>query len=46
MILWDLKDPEAKYFIEGHTKNVSSVANLGGNKFVSVSQDMTLKVWE
>ena len=46
MILWDLKDPEAKYFIEGHTNKVSGLAHLGGNKFVSVSQDKTLKVWE
>ena len=46
MILWDLKDPEAKYFIEGHTNKVSGLALLEGNKFVSVSQDKTLKVWE
>ena len=46
MILWDLKDPEAKYLLEGHTNKVSGLAHLGGNKFVSVSQDMTLKVWE
>ena len=46
MILWDLKDPEAKYFIEGHINKVSGLALLEGNKFVSVSQDKTLKVWE
>ena len=46
MILWDLKDPEAKYFIEGHTNKVSGLTHIGGNKFVSVSQDKTLKVWE
>ena len=46
MILWDLKDPEAKFFIEGHTNKVSGLAHIGGNKFVSVSQDKTLKVWE
>ena len=46
MILWNLKDPEAKYFIEGHTKNVCGLVHLGGNKFASVSKDNTLKVWE
>ena len=46
IILWDLKDPDAKYFIEGHTNKVSGLAHLGGNKFVSVSQDKTLTVWE
>ena len=46
MILWDLKDPEAKYFIEGHTNMVSCLTLLEGNKFISVSKDKTLKVWE
>lgn len=46
MILWDLDDPEGKYFIEGHTNKVSSLALLSGNKFVSVSIDQTLKIWE
>ena len=46
MILWDLKDPEAKYFIEGHTNKVSGLTHIGGNRFVSVSQDKTLKVSE
>lgn len=46
MILWDLKDPEAKYFIEGHTDNVSCLTHLGGNKFASCSLDNTLKIWE
>ena len=46
MILWNLNDPDAKYFIEGHTKNVTCVAHLVGNKFVSVSTDQTLKIWE
>ena len=46
MILWDLTDPESKYFIEGHNDNVTCLAYLGGNKFVSSSLDNTLKVWE
>ena len=46
MILWDLTDPESKYFIEGHNNNVTCLAYLGGNKFVSSSLDNTLKVWE
>ena len=46
MILWNLNDPEAKYFIQGHTNKVSNVVNLEGNKFLSVSLDQTLKIWE
>lgn len=46
MILWNLKDPEAKYFIEGHSENVTALANLGSNKFISASKDKTIKVWE
>ena len=46
IILWDLKDPDAKYFIEGHTNLVSCLTLLEGNKFISVSKDMTLKIWE
>ena len=46
MILWDLSDPEGKYFIEGHTDNISCITHLGGNRFASCSFDNTLKVWE
>ena len=46
MILWNLDDPEAKYFIEGHTDKVTSVAFLGEIKFASISKDKTLKIWE
>ena len=46
MILWDLSDPESKYFIEGHTDNVSSLPYLGVTRFASSSLDNTLKVWE
>ena len=46
MILWDLSDPEGKYFIEGHTDNIPCLAYLGGNRFASCSLDNTLKVWE
>ena len=46
MILWDLSDPESKYFIEGHTDNVSCLAYLGGTRSASSSLDNTLKVWE
>ena len=46
IILWDLKDPDAKYFIEGHTNLVSCLTLLEGNKFISVSKDKTLKIWE
>ena len=46
MILWDLKNPESKYFIEGHTGNVSCLTHLGGNKFASCSLDNSLKIWE
>jgi WD40 repeat protein len=46
MILWDLSDPEGKYFINGHTNNINCLAHLYGNKFASVSLDKTLKIWE
>lgn len=46
MILWDLKDPEAKYFLEGHNDNVTCLTHLSGNKFASASLDNTLKIWE
>ena len=46
MILWDLSDPESKYFVEGHTDNISCLAYLGGTRFASSSLDNTLKVWE
>ena len=46
MILWDLNDPEGKYFIEGHTENVDTLVHITGNKFASVSKDKTLKIWE
>ena len=46
MILWNLNDPEGKYFIEGHTSKVIGIVHLGGNKFASVSADKTLKIWE
>ena len=46
MILWDLTDPEGKYFIEGHTENVDTLVHITGNKFASVSKDKTLKIWE
>lgn len=46
MILWNLNDPEGKYFIEGHNSKVIGVVNIGGNKFASISADKTLKVWE
>ena len=46
MILWNLNDPEVKYIIEGHTNNVSCLTHLSGNKFVSVSLEKTLKIWE
>ena len=46
MILWKVNDPDAKYFIEGHTENVTGLTHLSGNKFASVSKDNTLKIWE
>ena len=46
MILWNVNDPDAKYFIEGHTENVTGLTHLSGNKFASVSKDNTLKIWE
>jgi WD40 repeat protein len=46
MILWNLDDPEAKYFIEGHTDKVMNVIFLGEIKFASISKDKTLKIWE
>ena len=46
MILWDLTDPDAKYFIEGHTDYVTALTHINGNKFASVSRDKTLKIWE
>ena len=46
MILWNLNDPEGKYYIEGHTSKVVGIVHLGGNKFASVSGDKTLKIWE
>jgi len=46
MILWDLNDPEGKYFIEGHTGMATALTQISGNKFASVSKDQTLKIWE
>ena len=46
MILWDLEDPEGKYFIKGHTNNINCLTHLYGNRFASVSLDKTLKIWE
>ena len=46
MILWNLNDPEGKYYIEGQTSKVVGIVHLGGNKFASVSGDKTLKIWE
>ena len=46
MILWDLRDPESKYFINGHTQKICCLAYICGNKFASVSSDKTLKIWE
>ena len=45
MILWDLNDPESKYFLEGHTNNIACLTHLTGNKFASVSLDKTVKIW-
>jgi WD40 repeat protein len=46
LILWNLKDPDAKYFIEGHTDKVTCLTHISGNKFASASLDNTLKIWE
>ena len=46
MILWDVKDQSVKYIIQGHTDFVKSLALISGKKFVSVSKDKTLRIWE
>ena len=46
MILWDLKNQSVKYIIQGHTNCIRSLAVISGNKFVSVSKDKSLKIWE
>ena len=46
LILWDINEPESIYKIKGHTKPVKGLCLIEGNKFVTVSSDNTLKIWE
>ena len=46
LILWDIKDPESVYMLKGHNDMTTGLCYVGGDKFVSVSRDNTLKIWE
>lgn len=46
LLIWDPKDVDAMYAIEGHTDNITGLAFISGTKFASVSKDKTLKIWE
>ena len=46
LILWDINDLESMYILKGHNEMVTGLCFVEGNKFVSVSKDHILKIWE
>lgn len=46
LIMWDINEPESIYMITGHNAMTTGLCCVDGNKFVSVSKDKTLKIWE
>ena len=46
LILWDINDLESMYILKGHNEMVTGLCFVAGNKFVSVSKDQILKIWE
>jgi WD40 repeat protein len=44
--IWNVKDPELLFSLQGHTEAVMSLALLGGGKFLaSGARDQKIKIW-
>lgn len=46
VIIWASKKLEVKHTLMGHTKAIWDVAAIPGKRFVSASEDRTLKMWD
>ena len=46
LIIWDLEEPDSKYFIKGYTDIVTGLCFISGTRFANTFRDKTLKTWK